>query len=94
MAQVFHTSQAELDLYEIWNYIAEDSYEAANRLLDEIDDKFRLLAEYPEIGRSRDEVTPSLRSFPVKRYIIHYQAVEGGIRILRVLHGSREQKKI
>ena len=33
--------QARTDLLEVWNYIAEDSVEAADRITDKIDGQFR-----------------------------------------------------
>jgi hypothetical protein len=33
---------------------------------------------------------PGLRSYPIKRtYLLMYRPVEGGIELLRVLHGMR-----
>ncbi|MBW3623104.1 MAG: type II toxin-antitoxin system RelE/ParE family toxin [Armatimonadetes bacterium] len=94
MSHIVRTAQAELDLYEIWSYIAEDNPRAADRLLDEIGNAFQLLSDFPETGRYRDEFSQALRSFPVQRYVIYYQPFEGGIRILRVLHGARDQKPL
>lgn len=94
MSRILRTAQSELDLYEIWSYIAEDNPGAADRLLDEIDSAFQLLADFPEMGRNRDEFSQELRSFPVLSYVIYYQSFESGIRILRVMHGARDQKPI
>jgi toxin ParE1/3/4 len=42
------------------------------------------------MGREQDKLMVNLRSFVVKNYIIFYQPFEGGIEILRVLHGTRD----
>ena len=48
---------AELDLDEIWLYVAQDSSVArADRLIDEIVRRFGLLAAHPEAGRARDDI--------------------------------------
>jgi toxin ParE1/3/4 len=57
--------EARKDLHEIWDYIAKDDVEAATRFADVVEEKCRLLAQAPEIGRRRDELAPRLRSFPV-----------------------------
>ncbi|MCC7382255.1 MAG: type II toxin-antitoxin system RelE/ParE family toxin [Deltaproteobacteria bacterium] len=41
-------------------------------------------------GRSREELGPSIHSFPVGDYIIFYRPVKGGIEIARILHGARD----
>ena len=90
MARVLQTPLSELDLLEIWVYIGEDSLSAADRWLDEIHARCEMLAEHPELGRRRDEIAPGLRSFPVDSYLIFYRPVREGIRVMRVLHGSRD----
>ena len=42
------------------------------------------------MGRSREELVPKLRSFPVGNYVIFYQPISDGVEIVRVLHGSRD----
>lgn len=81
---------AERDLLEIWSYIAKDNPSAADRFLDLIGEKCALLAVSPEMGRRREELAPSLRSFPVGRYIIFYRPGERGIQVVRVLSADRD----
>ena len=42
------------------------------------------------MGRKRDELYPSLRSFPVDDYLIFYCLIEGGIEIQRVVSSYRD----
>ena len=87
------TPQAYSDLDEIWYYVAtrSGSIETADRLVDSITDRFRLLATHPNIGRARDEdLRPGLRSFPVGEYVIIYRIQDEDALILRVLRGSRD----
>ncbi len=44
-SKVTYTALAESDLLEIWKYIAEDSPANADRFIDYLDEKCRLLAE-------------------------------------------------
>ncbi|HEX8843880.1 MAG TPA: type II toxin-antitoxin system RelE/ParE family toxin [Pyrinomonadaceae bacterium] len=85
---------AEEDLIKIWEYVAEHSPEAANKLIKEITGKFATLRDYPNIGREQFRLLVNLRSFVVKNYFIFYQPFEGGVEILRVLHVSRDIENI
>ena len=50
------SSLAEQDLDEIWLYVTEGASPAiADRLIDDIIDRFSLLAEQPRMGRLRPE---------------------------------------
>jgi toxin ParE1/3/4 len=81
---------ARQDLDDIWDYIAEDNPEAADRWIDQLAERFLLLGEHPRVGRLRPELAEHLRSFPVGRYIIFYRARTDSVDIVRVLHGSRD----
>ncbi len=94
MAEVIRSPLAELDLLEIWFFIAEDNENAADRFLDLLAQKCDLLAENPKIGRAREELAPDLRSFPVKRYMIYYRPMEDGIEVVRVLSAYRDAESI
>jgi plasmid stabilization system protein ParE len=84
--------EAELDA--IWLRIAQESgsVDIANRVIDNITERFWLLAQHPFIGRRRDEDwRPGLRSFPAEEYVIVHRVVQNHIvLILHVVHGSRD----
>lgn len=90
MAKARLSRLAEQDLLEIWSYIARDNPDAADRFIDLLTEKCELLAESPEIGRRREELSPRLRSFPVGRYVIFYQIAERGIEVARILSSYRD----
>jgi len=90
MAPVLRTRQAHVDLLEIWGHMADSSPRAADRLLERIGRTCDTLAEFPQMGRSRPELAPALRSIPVGSYIVFYRPVEEGIEVVRVLHGARD----
>jgi plasmid stabilization system protein ParE len=46
----------EADLFEIGLYIAQEDVDASERLLDLLDQKLRLLASAPAMGRPRPEL--------------------------------------
>src|SRR5258706_3757792 len=90
MASVVVRPRASEDLAEVWAYIAQDSVKHADRFAVLIDDHFRALARRPLMGRSRPELAPELRSFPVGHYVIFYLPLPKGVEIVRVLHGARD----
>jgi toxin ParE1/3/4 len=85
------TAPASRDIESIIDYVAENSsFDAAERLLKKINEKCRNLANFPNMGRKRDELLSLLCSFPVDDYLIFYRSIEGGIEILRVVSGYRD----
>ncbi len=90
MAKIIKLSRASNDLAEIWDYIADDSETQADLFIDLIDRKLQLLAEKPNLGRSRGELAENMRSFPIGRYVIFYIVMPSCIQVVRVLHGSRD----
>lgn len=79
---------------EIWKFIAKVNRPGANSVIKEITSKFPTLAQFPEMGRARDDLLLYLRSFAVKNYLILYQPNPQGVEILRVVHASRDIAKI
>jgi toxin ParE1/3/4 len=82
--------QAEIDITAIWDFIAADSIKAADGLINRIDRAFDMLADTPLAGRSRDELRPNLRSFPVGNYIIFYVPLPDGVEVVRVMNGRQD----
>jgi plasmid stabilization system protein ParE len=83
---------AAQDLDEIWEYIAEDSLEAADRVLDQFHLAIRKLAQAAGMGHSRDDLTEngSLLFWPVGSYEVIYRVVEDRVEIVAIVHGSRD----
>ena len=90
MAIVLQTDQAGEDLLRIWEYIAQDNEEAADRFLDRVDEACKMLANNSLSGMHRAELAEGLRSLPVGNYLIFYRPIEQGIEVIRVLHGARD----
>lgn len=90
MSDYFLSPQAVSDLTEINNYLFANNPAAADAFLDQISQKFERLAQFPQMGRRRDELLPQLRSFPFQVYLIFYREVEGGVEIARIVSGYRD----
>jgi len=84
---------AERDLDAIFLYWAErTSLQAADRLVDAITERFWLLGEHPEAGRSCPDIAREVRCFPAGRYLIYYRKLRRGVEILHIFHGARDPK--
>ena len=90
MVRVIRRPLAELDILEIWDYIAEDSVTEADLWIDKLDEKLRLWATQPMMGRSREELASGLRSFAFGRYVVFFLPISDGLDVVRVLHASRD----
>lgn len=87
---VTRSPRARLDLIEVWHYIAEDNEAAASAMLRRVDQVTRMLSERPHAGRSRKELNPEIRSFPVGNYVVFYRVTDRAIDIVRVLSSFRD----
>ncbi|WP_269931197.1 type II toxin-antitoxin system RelE/ParE family toxin [Aminobacter sp. HY435] len=84
------TPKARSDLREIWTYVAQDNAAAAERVLERINEVFRMLVDQPEAGRRRDELTDGLRSFATRTHVVFYEVRENSVDVIRVLDGHRD----
>ena len=82
--------RARADLLDIWLYIAERSPAAADRVLDEIERVFEVIAVHPLIGRERAEIVPGIRSFVAMSWVVFYRPHAQHVEIVRVVHGARD----
>lgn len=90
MAPVLFTQQAREDLIDIWRHIAEDDPQAADRVLDLLDEAASHLAEHPEMGAARDDIRSGLRYLINGSYLLLYRITDVGVEIVRVAHGRRD----
>ena len=87
--------EANADIFEIWRWIAKDSVELADRVEAELHDMFEALARMPGQGHQRKDLTQRpVLFFPLYSYLIIYQRNAGPIRIMAVLRGTRNVKRI
>jgi plasmid stabilization system protein ParE len=82
---------AERDLDSIWEYIARDSVDAADRWIGTLYQAFDSLAASPGMGHRRQDLTSLPVVFwPVGRYLILYRVRGTLIEIVAVTQGSRD----
>lgn len=76
------------DLLEIWQHVASNNPDAAERLMQSFKEKFEKLLRFPNLGRERPELAIGIRSFAVGKYIVLYQPTDDVLEIVRVRHGA------
>lgn len=91
MNSYFLSNEALLELDGIWEYIAHDDIEAANRWIAKLLDNCEMLAQNPGVGHSRKEVDDkSIQFWAVGKYLIVYREFDQHIEIVAVTQGSRD----
>ena len=91
MKSFVFTPLAARDLNEVWDYVASDSIEAADRVLDALETALRGLAKNPGKGHWRDDLADRRhRFFLVYSYLIVYRPETNPMQVIRVLHASRD----
>ncbi len=90
MPKIIYTPEADRDLDDIWDYIAQDSVLQADRLWDRFRAKLEHLARWQTIGRPRPELATGCRSYPYGNYCFYFRPTDAGIEVIRILHSSRD----
>jgi len=83
--------EALQDLQELWDYIATENLDAADRMIDTLFAAFERLAAMPGLGHRREDLTDRpLRFWTVDTYLVIYRAERTPIEIVAVTHGGRD----
>lgn len=91
-AYSFHPD-AFADLNEIWEFIAQDNPDAADRVLEEIQSAINMLVGTPHAGHLRPDLNSrAMRFWLVHSYLIAYVPNRESLLIVAVLHGRRNPK--
>jgi plasmid stabilization system protein ParE len=88
------SDQAERDLRKIASHIRKDNPTAAVRFVKRLRKVCRTtLVMFPKAGTRRDDLLPGMRCFSVGDYLIYFKSHDP-VRILRIVHGMREQESL
>lgn len=89
------TEDAEAHLEEIIGYLSLDSEEAAVAVRNALYEGASRLAEMPEMGHKREDLTDrALKFWSVYSYLVVYDPASSPITIIAVLHGSRDVGRV
>ena len=88
----FHP-EALIDLDEIWDFIAADNLDAADKVIAEILAAMDAILPFPGQGHRRSDLTSRpLRFIVVYEYLIAYVPDSNPVCLLAVLHGRRSPR--
>ena len=82
------------DLANIHDYIAEHNQDAADRVVDRIDEAGLSLVATPFVGPAVGSSHPDLRFRVIGKYVVYYRVTNEVVWIQRVLHGSQDAQRI
>jgi plasmid stabilization system protein ParE len=88
----FHP-EAVIDLDGIWDFIAEDNLDAADKVIADILASIGTLLPFPNQGHKRQDLTSRpLRFILVHEYLIAYAPEEKPLWIIAIIHGRRSPR--
>jgi toxin ParE1/3/4 len=95
VAEVRWSLTAELDLQAIERFIGRDSIIRATVFVDRLLQAAETLERTPRLGRVVPEFNRAeLREIVYRDYRIVYLLDEGGVSVLRVVHGARDLRQL
>lgn len=90
MTRIEWTEPAVADLENIQDYIARDSAEYADAIVERLILSVDQLEAFPDSGRRVPEsADPKIRELLVESYRIIYRRRKGAVQILAVVHGAK-----
>jgi plasmid stabilization system protein ParE len=85
------TEDAVRDLEQAMDFLSQQSVPAAHNVADLLEEAFKLLADWPNIGYRRTGFAKSpVRFWSAAGYLITYLPDSKPLQILSVVHGSRD----
>ena len=90
MTRYILSEDADRDLDGIWDYIAADNVDAADRWIGKLFDAFDAIGDTPGIGHKREDLTAyPVLFWPVGAYLVIYRATSHPVEIVVGRAGSR-----
>jgi plasmid stabilization system protein ParE len=90
------SAAARLDLFQTWNYLAENaSFEVADKVIHDIEEAILKVVSWPGRGHRRPDLTErDVLFYGVHSYLIVYRQDKKPLHVLRVLHAARDAGEI
>lgn len=88
------------DLLVVFTRMGRSSPRTADRFLEAAEKTFRQLSDMPGMGEPHDpgilDLAPIRRCLVTRfeNYLVYYMPIDGGIRVLRVVHAAREPEDL
>ena len=90
--RIVYAPEAEAQLVALYDYVhGQAGSDIAQRFTDAIMAQCDKLSEFPERGRSRDDLRPGLRTIAFRRRVtIAYAVFEAEVAILGIFYGGQD----
>ncbi|WP_225205121.1 type II toxin-antitoxin system RelE/ParE family toxin [Novosphingobium huizhouense] len=94
--RIERAARARDDLVEVWLYLAAHDPSAADRQLRRLDSAIASLADFPRLGRARDDMRPGIRSLLCAPHLVLYDVSDdlALVRVIRVIDARRDLPSI
>lgn len=90
MARLIWDPRAIEDLKALATYISRDSHANAKLFVTRLMKKAEMLAEWPDIGSTKEDFPPDIRQILFKGYRIIYRLRDQTVIIFKVHHGAAQ----
>lgn len=88
-----HRSIEDISTILFYSELTWDEHQR-ERYRKELREAIRRLASIPNLGRSRDELAPGLRSYPVKAHVVFYEVRADTLFVVRILHSRQDVREV
>lgn len=89
MRRHIYSEVASNDIDAVIDLIKAANPSAAKKWFSKIEAKCRRLAQFPNIGKQRDDLRDGVYCFPCDKYLIFYDITDTAVIIVHVVHGAR-----
>jgi toxin ParE1/3/4 len=85
------TREARADLIAIWQHIAPDNPDAADKVISQIEEALSRLSDMPGMGHFNEGLlNRQFKFWSVYSYVIAYRWTAMPIEIIAIVHGARD----
>lgn len=89
-----YSQQAREDILSIWLHIAKSDLQAADRILDRIEERCGRLDEFPRLGPLRPEISGDARVLVIQRWLAIYRIGTDGAQVVRIVDGAQDLSRL
>jgi toxin ParE1/3/4 len=88
---ISYTFEALVDLQRINDWIADESFDRAERFVSELTETCERISDFPESNQKMGTYDgEDVRRKVFGNYLVFYRVLTGGVEILRILHGAQD----
>ena len=88
------SEDAIADLDEICTYLGQRSVAAAGKFFDRVRQRCKLVATFPGMSKTYEDLIPGMRGFVVDDHLVFYVTIGDEIQVLRVISGYRDLRSV